>query len=130
MGRKAGALNKRTLGQLDIIAAMPEKDQTSRGVADALGVAYMTAWRLLKVARATGRIGAQRQLSAHQLGHRTNVIHQRDTLPSNSLTDEQARIAQGLGLTPGRAAWLLSCPRDGSVASRKAIGWRGGNAIG
>lgn len=130
MGRPKGVLNRRTVELIERIAALPEKERNARGVASALGMSYVTAWRLLRVSRESGVVPRARHLSVHQRAHRTNVIHQRDTLPSDSLTEDELRIARNLGISPGRAAWLLTCPRDARVSSRKAIGWRGGNAIG
>lgn len=47
------------------------------------------------------------------------------TYTVDDLTEEQLRFCHRAGITPKRAAELLSCPRGGT-----ASGWRGGAAIG
>ena len=44
---------------------------------------------------------------------------------ASGLTEQQREGAAKMGITPGRMAWLLSCPCSG-----RAKGWRGGAAIG
>ena len=45
-----------------------------------------------------------------------------DEVDPAQLTEEQVERANALGITPGRFAWLLSCPRTLSVYSHAAPG--------
>jgi hypothetical protein len=49
----------------------------------------------------------------------------KERLDPSNLTREQLDHASRVGITPGRYAWLLTCPKGGN-----AHGWKGGASIG
>lgn len=65
-----------------------------------------------------GGIKVARRLYNECKAHRATE----DEIDPSSLTDEQLERANALGITPGRFAWLLSCPRTLSVYSHAAPG--------
>lgn len=129
MSRTKGSRNRRTLEAFDIIAGLGAPTQLGKvakaiGKSESAAYAFLHHHRLLHVIGRKGRKGgAYHPLVAQAAAEKTLEV------PADM--DEDA-LRRGLiaGIEPGRLAWLLSCPRDGTVGSRKAIGWRGGNAIG
>ena len=49
----------------------------------------------------------------------------KERLDPSHLTEDQLAQAKRFGITPGRYAWLLTCPKGGNP-----LGWKGGNSIG
>lgn len=45
----------------------------------------------------------------------------RERLDPPSLTQDQLDQARRLGITPGRYAWLLTCPRSGNYQGLRAV---------
>lgn len=119
MARQKGAYGRKTLARAEVLRRIRPADLTRRTAAAALGTDLETASRMLAYIRKLGLLGKPAVASR---GNKANCMTRKEeTLPFDHLTPDELERARILGISPGRMAWLNSCPRGGQIAVNRGL---------